>query len=131
MNEKKRGYSSAAQTVASASFDEAGTRSCNLLAAPPAAGGAGSMLPPQPAARLTAVSAAAILWTMPVRKSKVQTVMNVKPSLRFSPINAILLVAGIAAIVLGYELLSRGSITAAPLLLVLGYAVLIPLGIIR
>lgn len=54
-----------------------------------------------------------------------------KPSLRFSPINAILLAAGVGAVVAGYALLARGSVTAAPLLLVLGYAVLIPLGIIR
>ena len=67
---------------------------------------------------------------MPARKSRTPIAASVNPSLRFSPINAILLVAGIAAIVLGYELLSRGSITAAPLLLVLGYAILIPLGII-
>lgn len=53
-----------------------------------------------------------------------------RSSLRFSTINAILLVAGLTAIVVGYSLLSRGSIVAAPLLLVLGYAVLIPLAII-
>jgi hypothetical protein len=34
------------------------------------------------------------------------------------------------AVILGYQLLSHGSTTTAPLLLVLGYAVLIPLGII-
>jgi hypothetical protein len=66
---------------------------------------------------------------MPARQSKVAA-QHAKPSLQFSPINGILLIAGLAAIVLGYELLSRGSTTAAPLLLVLGYAVLIPLGII-
>jgi len=51
-------------------------------------------------------------------------------SLRFSLINAILLVAGLAAIVAGYALLASGSTVGAPLLLVLGYAVLVPLGII-
>jgi hypothetical protein len=51
-------------------------------------------------------------------------------SLKFSPINAFLLVAGLAAITAGYVLLARGSTVGAPLLLVLGYAVLIPLGII-
>jgi hypothetical protein len=54
-----------------------------------------------------------------------------QPSLTFSLINVILLVAGLAAITIGYVLLARGSIVAAPLLLVLGYAVLIPLGIIK
>lgn len=52
-------------------------------------------------------------------------------SLSFSAINAILLVAGLVAIIAGYALLARGSNVLAPVLLVLGYAVLIPLGIIR
>jgi hypothetical protein len=51
-------------------------------------------------------------------------------SLKFSPINGILLALGLAAVILGYVLLAGGSITAAPLLLVLGYAVLIPLALI-
>lgn len=50
--------------------------------------------------------------------------------LQFSAINGILAVAGILAVTLGYVLLSQGSITAAPLLLVLGYVVLLPLAII-
>lgn len=45
-------------------------------------------------------------------------------------INAALLVAGLAAIGLGYVLLAGGSTVAAPLLLVLGYVALIPLAII-
>ena len=44
--------------------------------------------------------------------------------------NAILLMVGILIIVIGYFLLGRGSITAAPLLLVLGYCVVVPLSII-
>jgi hypothetical protein len=51
-------------------------------------------------------------------------------SLRFSAINGILLAAGLATIVLGYFMLAAGSTVGAPLLLVLGYAVLLPLGII-
>jgi hypothetical protein len=51
-------------------------------------------------------------------------------SLKFSAINAVLLVLGLVCIVAGYVLLARGSTVAAPLLLVLGYAVLVPLGII-
>jgi hypothetical protein len=51
-------------------------------------------------------------------------------SLQFSAINGILLIAGLAAIAAGYVLLSRGSTVGAPLLLVLGYAVLLPLAII-
>jgi hypothetical protein len=52
------------------------------------------------------------------------------PSLKFSLVNAVLLAAGLAAITAGYVLLARGSVVAAPLLLVLGYAVLLPLAII-
>jgi len=51
-------------------------------------------------------------------------------ALRFSRTNYILLAAGMLAIVMGYVLLAGGDTVAAPLLLVLGYAVLIPLGII-
>lgn len=58
------------------------------------------------------------------------TAATEKTSLKFSAINAILLVAGLLTIVAGYMLLAQGSTVAAPLLLVLGYAVLIPLGII-
>jgi hypothetical protein len=51
-------------------------------------------------------------------------------SLKFSAVNGILLAAGLAAIVGGYVLLAGGSTVGAPLLLILGYAVLVPLGII-
>lgn len=44
--------------------------------------------------------------------------------------NALLMVAGMVIIVLGYFLLGRGSITAAPLLLVAGYCVAVPLAIV-
>ena len=52
-------------------------------------------------------------------------------SLRFSPVNAVLGGAGFVSLVAGYWLLSSGSITAAPLLLVLAYVVLLPLAIIK
>ena len=52
-------------------------------------------------------------------------------SLSFSPVNAVLGVAGLASLVAGYWLLSNGSITLAPLLLVLAYVVLLPLAIIK
>lgn len=51
-------------------------------------------------------------------------------ALRFSPRNWAFLLAGVLAIVAGYVLLAGGSTVAAPLLLVLGYVVLLPLGII-
>ena len=52
-------------------------------------------------------------------------------NLRFTKVNAALGVGGIAALTLGYWLLAQGSITAAPVLLVLGYVVLLPMAIIR
>lgn len=52
-------------------------------------------------------------------------------SMRWSSVNWILLGLGILVLALGYILLARGSVVGAPLLLVLGYAVVIPLGIIR
>lgn len=52
-------------------------------------------------------------------------------SLRFSPVNGILGLAGLVSLVVGYWLLSNGSITLAPLLLVLAYVVLLPLAIIK
>jgi hypothetical protein len=44
--------------------------------------------------------------------------------------NVLLLVAGLIVILAGYLLLGRGSITAAPVLLVVGYCVIIPLSIV-
>ncbi len=46
--------------------------------------------------------------------------------LGFRPLNAGLLGLGLVMIAAGYVLLDRGSVSAAPILLVLGYAVLIP-----
>jgi hypothetical protein len=56
---------------------------------------------------------------------------RVEGALRFSLQNWILLTLGLIAVVAGYWSLSAGSTVLAPLLLVLGYIVLIPLGIIR
>ena len=53
------------------------------------------------------------------------------PSLKFSKVNLWLALGGVATIALGYYLLGQGSITLAPLLLVFGYVVLLPLAIIR
>jgi hypothetical protein len=52
-------------------------------------------------------------------------------ALRFSLWNWILLAAGLAAVVFGFVLLAQGSTRAAPLVLMLGFLVLIPWGIIR
>jgi len=53
----------------------------------------------------------------------------VRSRLRYGPRNFALLGAALACITLGYWLLSRGSTTAAPILLVLGYCVLFPVGL--
>ena len=50
--------------------------------------------------------------------------------IRWERRNRILIGAGLGAVTLGYVLLSRGDITAAPILLVSGYCVLIPLAFI-
>lgn len=55
---------------------------------------------------------------------------DTESSLRVSMTNLALLGGGLAAIALGFMLLGGGSTVAAPLLLVLGFAVLVPLGII-
>ena len=52
-------------------------------------------------------------------------------ALKFTKVNALLGAAGIACLALGYGLLAQGSITAAPLLLVLAYVVLLPMAIIK
>jgi uncharacterized membrane protein HdeD (DUF308 family) len=44
--------------------------------------------------------------------------------------NWVLLLAGVVAVLFGYVLLNRGSVTAAPVLLVLGYMVLLPAGLL-
>ena len=50
--------------------------------------------------------------------------------IRFKLKNWILILLGVLFIVVGYLTLSKGSLTLAPILLVLGYCVLIPVGII-
>jgi len=44
----------------------------------------------------------------------------------WGPLNSLLLGLGVAVLIAGYVTLSRGSITLAPVLLVLGYCGLIP-----
>jgi len=46
-------------------------------------------------------------------------------------LGGILAGSGVVSIVAGFVLLSTGSITLAPVLLVLGYVVLVPLAILR
>jgi hypothetical protein len=51
-------------------------------------------------------------------------------ALAFGTLNYALFAAAVAAVVVGYVLLARGSITLAPILLVLGYVVLLPAAIL-
>lgn len=53
-----------------------------------------------------------------------------RPGTGFGRPNVLLFAAALVVIVVGYVLLGRGSVTAAPLLLVLGYVVLIPAGLL-
>lgn len=68
---------------------------------------------------------------MPQRNRKAKTPTAGHRSLRWSPVNYALMGSGIISLAIGYVLLAGGSIVAAPLLLALGYVVLIPLGIVR
>jgi hypothetical protein len=49
--------------------------------------------------------------------------------LRFGRVNGVLLGAAVLSLAAGYFLLAKGSTTLAPMLLVLGYCVLFPLGL--
>lgn len=63
-------------------------------------------------------------------KKTTPTETGQRAALRFTRVNALLGAAGLASMTLGYWLLAQGSITAAPLLLVLAYVVFLPLAII-
>ncbi len=64
------------------------------------------------------------------KKSDGGEVSGGKASLQFSRINLAFAAGALVTIALGYWLLSLGSITMAPILLVLGYVFLVPLAII-
>ncbi len=49
--------------------------------------------------------------------------------LQFGSKNYVCLAAALASVGIGYLLLSKGSTTAAPILLVVGYCVFLPLGL--
>jgi hypothetical protein len=60
----------------------------------------------------------------PARRTAVKSA-----DLRFERSNYLAMGLGLVAIVVGFILLAGGSITAAPILLVLGYCVLVPYGL--
>ena len=64
------------------------------------------------------------------KKNDLGTVAASKASLQFSRINLAFAGGAFVSIALGFWLLSVGSITLAPILLVLGYVFLVPLAII-
>ena len=63
------------------------------------------------------------------KRRQVQKKKRAEGSLVLGKRNVWLMMIGIVIILLGYLLLGRGSISAAPFLLVLGYCVLVPLSI--
>jgi len=71
-------------------------------------------------------SAITIILDEPMAKEK----SSVAEGLPFGPKNYILMGAALASVIIGYVALGAGSITLAPILLVLGYCILFPLGII-
>jgi len=50
--------------------------------------------------------------------------------LRFGPRNYLFLAAGVVSLAVGYWLLAQGSTGLAPVLLVLGYCVFFPVGLV-
>ena len=50
--------------------------------------------------------------------------------LPFTRTNYLIFVVGLVAIILGYVTLAMGSITLAPILLVIGYCVIVPIAIL-
>ncbi len=67
-----------------------------------------------------------------IKEAKKQTkkITATEEILSFNKKNYSLFAAGIISIIIGYIFLSKGSITVAPILLVLGYVILIPTSII-
>lgn len=67
-----------------------------------------------------------------IKEAKKQTkkITATEEILSFNKKNYSLFAAGIISIIIGYIFLSKGSITVAPILLVLGYVILIPISII-
>lgn len=53
-----------------------------------------------------------------------------RPQIALGAKNYIIMAAGLLTVIAGFITLSRGSITLAPLLLVLGYCVLIPVSLL-
>ena len=63
-------------------------------------------------------------------RSKTAAQKKKDEGLPFTKINYYIFLAGLVAIVLGYVSLAQGSITLAPIQLVLGYCVIVPVAIL-
>ncbi|MBM3314637.1 DUF3098 domain-containing protein [candidate division WOR-3 bacterium] len=63
------------------------------------------------------------------KTAKPATPKKVRPQVALAPGNYILMAVALLTIAVGFIILARGSITAAPILLVLGYCVLVPLSL--
>ena len=61
-----------------------------------------------------------------MKKQKKREIPKIKLKLK----NWVLIISGVVFVGIGYLSLSKGSLTLAPILLILGYCVLIPVGII-
>lgn len=64
------------------------------------------------------------------KKEKKEKRVEMLVDVKFTRKNFIFFLTGFIAIVVGFILLRNGDITLAPILLVLGYLVLLPLGIL-
>ena len=60
------------------------------------------------------------------RIKNVRKPIEADPGLVWGPLNSVLLALGLALLVVGFWTLTRGSLTLAPVCLVLGYVVFIP-----
>ena len=67
----------------------------------------------------------------PARTAGARPAGPARPTLSFSRVNAVWLGAGAVSIAAGFAFLGGGSTLVAPVLLVLGYLVLLPIGIIK
>jgi hypothetical protein len=67
---------------------------------------------------------------MATKPKKKEEIVSAEVKWPFGPRNYIVFGAAMLSIVLGYIALGQGSITLAPILLVLGYCVLVPIALI-
>jgi uncharacterized membrane protein len=64
------------------------------------------------------------------KKEKKEKVREVLADIQFTKKNSVLFGIGLLVVILGFILLATGSIVLAPILLVIGYVVFFPLGIL-